>query len=156
MAIEYSDLLSYWPIIIAAVITLLAIKSIFFKGQRRIDTNDVVSVEFLSNVIQEIHTNKKTDNRRELWLSRARKTGEKIQDLKGETSLSYSKTELEFNSSLNIKQKLTFSWSLLWIGITCFFIVEMILDPIIWGRNWTILPYFFYYIGFGVIFFLKR
>ncbi|MHA1380227.1 MAG: hypothetical protein ACTSRG_17775 [Candidatus Helarchaeota archaeon] len=158
MAHGYLTILTYWPLLIAAIITLLAIKSFFFARKNAGQGFDIISTELMSNMISEILPDK-IDEKSALWLEKARETNELIDimsEMTGNSSRKCYPNENEINLQLNKWQKIYFSWSIIWTGITCFVTIEMLLDPILWSQNWVLLPYFFYYIGFGIIYFLKR
>lgn len=155
MNYPYSGILVQWPIIVAAIITFFIVKSYFFKTNNSKVAIDLISEQLLSKAVNDSLADIKRNNLSNNWLEKAREVSAIIDKMqKGTNSQVINKPDgIEYN--FNIWQKLALGWVLVWIGITSFFIIEMILDPVIWGGNWVLLPYFFYYIIIILIYFMK-
>ncbi|MFX0141007.1 MAG: hypothetical protein ACFFDN_45630 [Candidatus Hodarchaeota archaeon] len=110
----------------------------------------------VSKVIQDTIPEREKDDRIKSWLIKARNVNDIIDDLRGVSNTKPENRNERIDLDLSIWQKLSFGWIIAWIGITCFFIIQIFIDPIFWENNWVLLPYFFYYISFGVIFFFKK
>ncbi|MHA1300129.1 MAG: hypothetical protein ACTSO9_11975 [Candidatus Helarchaeota archaeon] len=153
---EYLGIFYLWPLLLAAGITFLIVKSFFFRNKNVNHTINIISSEFIAETLKPSINERQIDDRTKNWINKARKVrnlinnfGEyKVESLNNDTPIPY----LDLNNWL----KISLGWTTVWIGITCFFIIEIILDPVIWVKNWVLLPYFFYYIAIGVFYFLKR
>ena len=144
-------LLEWYPLIIAAISTLIYIKSYFFKAKGR------GGVQFLANnLLKDTYyktyppkMNKNTKN----WLKRVSEVNEIID----KTNVQNINTHIYHGSPeipLTFWQNILLIWILISVGITTFTIFNAIISPI-WRNNWIVLPYFVYYIVSGTIFFLK-
>jgi hypothetical protein len=152
----YLDLLQQWPLIVAVLVTFLVVKSHFFGDKTAKAFLDAASTEMVSSAMQDAMPGRKMDEKTRSWLEKARNVNYTIMKLRNEPLRQSQPVDFERIPQLNGWQKATLGWTVAWFGITFFFILEMILDPAIWGGNWVLLPYFFYYIMLGLIIFLKR
>lgn len=156
MNYPYLNILMQWPLILAAIITFFIVKSYFSRANNPKVAIYLISEQLISNAIRDSLSEVKRNNLTNGWLEKAKKVNSLINQLQRDSTFQIhdKKEEIEYN--LDTWQKLSLDWVLIWSGTTSFFIIEMILDPIIWGRNWVLLPYFFYYIAIMLIYYFKR
>ncbi len=156
MSLGYLEFITQWPLLLAAIISFFAIKSFLFKGKDSGKIFNQFSEEMVTKNIKDSVRDTQRDLRNRILLEKARNISETMYMVRGGAIGHTKNIQDDPDVDLNAWQKAAFGWALVWFGITIFFIVENFLDPANWGNNWSLLPYFIYYIIIGVIYVFKR
>jgi len=144
-------LLEYWPVLIAVAITLLLVYQFL---RPKLTTEDLHKGLIQQGVLKALQDQEEASSpTEEAAQDEWRASLERVAQL-----APHLNSNVKQSGQRKLEHYITVSlvWILLWIGVTAFIAIRIILEPYYYGGEAIFLGYFAYYIVIGLISYYKR
>ena len=145
--------LEYWPVLIAVGITLLLVYQYL---RPKLTAEDLQKGVIQQGVLKALEAQEEDDPsaNEEGVENEWRESLQKVKQLLPNISVKNTNTKVKPKYQTYITISLV--WVLVWIGVTTFIVIRIILDPYYYGGEASFLGYFAYYILIGLISYYRR